>query len=231
MAEGNPAIAAENYASLPASFGATVSNTAETLQINESFNANGNYLCGAEYDQGDIYDQEADYCGGGSPDIVTALGVHLTSFGDVVNAIMWPKLELTFEAGIQAKVKLDGHQHDTNPHLAGTIRTADVSGVIPAASGLGVPILITVAGDVSPVTATVSCDANHIDKIGADGAHFVAQNMRCRIDLSVDYEGLVTGATAGDWLEVIIAQSNPNDDTPTSTVTAHQYIDLDVPTP
>ena len=220
MAEVTPVIAAENYASLTAAFGSIVSNTAETKAFNPTFDADGNYLCSAEYDEGDTFDQEADYCGGGAPDIVAALGVHLTAFGDVVNVAIWPKLDVTFAAGIQAKVKLDGHQHDTNPHLIATLRTANVASIIPAASGLGVPDLITVAGDVSPVNATVSFEMEHTDKVGADGVHFAGQNLRCHVTLSIDYENIASAPTAGNWLNIIIAATNPNDDTPTSTLTA-----------
>ena len=226
MAEVVPVIAAENYASLAASFGTTKSDTAETKAFNPVFDANGNYLCSAEYDEGDTFMQEADYCGGGSPDIVTGLGVLLTAFGDVVNVAVWPKIDLTFAAGVQANVKLDGHQHDTNPHLASTLQTADVSGVVPAASGLGVPDLITVVGSVSPINASVAFEMEHIDKVGADGVHFTGQNMRCRVSLSIDYEGIASAPTAGDWLNIIIASSNPNDETPTSTLTAEQWIDV-----
>ena len=226
MAEVVPVIAAENYASLAASFGTTKSDTSETKAFNPVFDATSNYLCSAEYDEGDTFSQEADYCGGGLPDIVTGLGVLLTAFGDVVNVAVWPKIDVTFSAGIQANVKLDGHQHDVNPHIGATLRTADVSGIIPAASGLGVPDLITVVGDVSSVNATVSFEMEHVDKVGAPGTHFAGQNMRCRVSLSIDYEGVVTSATAGDWLNIIVASSNPNDDTPTSTLTAEQWVDV-----
>jgi len=136
---------------------------------------------------------------------------------------------VTFEAGIQASVEIEGHQHDDNPHVIDTLRQADVSGVIPAASGLGVPDLIVVTGDVSPVSATVSFEMEHVDKTGADGTHFTGQNMRCRVSLSIDYEGHPTGVTAGDWLNIILAKSNPNDDTPTATLTAEQWIDVAEP--
>jgi len=229
MAEEVPVIESENYASLDVAFGIKTSDTTEFKSFNPTFDATGNYLCSAEWDQGDNFTQEADYCGGGSPDIVTSLGVMLTAFGDVVAGgagAIWPKLDVAFSAGIQANVKLEGHQHDTTPHAIATLRTADVSGVIPAASGLGVPELIVVAGAVSPSNATVAFEMEHVDKPGADGVHFSGQNMRCRVSLSVDYEGIATGATAGDWLNIIIASSNPNDDTPTSTLTAEQWIDV-----
>jgi len=226
MAETVPVIAAQNYFDLAASFGTKTSDTTEFKSFNPVFNASGNYLCSAEYDSGDNFNQEADYCGAGSPDIVTALGTLLTTFGDVETSGVITKIDATFAAGIQAVVKVEGHQHDTNPHVDGELRTADVSGVIPASSGLGVPSLITVTGDVSPVNATVSFEMEHVDKPGATGVHFAGQNMRCRVSLSIDYEGVASSPTAGDWLNIIIASTNPNDDTPTSTLTAEQWIDV-----
>lgn len=226
MAETVPTIASQNYFGLAASFGTKTSDTTEFQSFNPVFDADGNYLCSAEYDTGDNFNQEADYCGGGSPDIVTALGTLLTTFGEVATSGVVTKLDVTFAAGIQASVKVEGHQHDTNPHVISTLRTADVSGVIPASSGLGVPSLITVAGSVSPVNATVSFEMEHVDKPGADGIHFSGQNMRCRVSLSIDYEGVASTPTAGDWLNIIIASTNPNDDTPTSTLTAEQWIDV-----
>jgi hypothetical protein len=234
MAEIVPTIQSSNYAQLAASFGTKASDTTEFKSFTPIFDADGNYLCSAEWDEGDNFTQEADYCGGGAPDIVTALGVLLTAFGDVVAlgaGAIWPKLDVTFAAGIQANVKLEGHQHDTTPHVIDTLRTANVASIIPAASGLGVPDLITVVGAVSPINAAVAFEMEHVDKPGADGAHFAGQNMRCRVSLSVDYEGIASAPTAGDWLNIIIASSNPNDDTPTSTLTAEQWIDVAEPTP
>ena len=226
MSEITPVIAAENYASLVAAFGIKSSDTTEFKSFNPVFDANGNYLCSAEYDSGDTFSLEADYCGGGLPDIATGLGALLTAFGDVAGVAVWPKIDVTFVAGIQASVKLEGHQHDTNPHIVATLRTADVSSVIPGASGLGVPSLITVTGDVSPLNATVGFEMEHVDKPGADGVHFAGQNMRCKVSLSIDYEGVVGSPTAGNWLNIIVASTNPNDDTPTSSLTAEQYIDV-----
>ena len=226
MPEFTPTIEADNHASLSEAFGIKSSEKTEFKSFNPVFNGSGNYLCSAEYDKGHTYSMDADYCGGGSPDIVTALGVLLSAFGDVANSIYWPKIDVTFAAGIQASVKLDGHQHTENPHLEATLRTADVSGVIPAESGLGVPSLITVTGDVSPVNATVSFEMEHVDKPGAAGTHFLAQNIRCHVTCSIDYENIASSPTAGNWLNIIIASSSPNDDTPTSTLTAEQWIDV-----
>ena len=144
MPEVTPLITATNHFNLPASFGTKASETSEFQSFNPVFDGSGNYLCSAQYDTGDTFSQDADYCGGGAPNIVTALGRFLTEFGNVETAGIVQKLDATFAAGIQANVKIEGHQHDTNPHVlstiaAPTLRVANVSTVIPAASGLGVP--------------------------------------------------------------------------------------------
>jgi len=223
MAETVPTIAATNFFSLGAEFGIRVADTSEFKSFAPIFDASGDYLCSEEYDEGDTYTNEADYCGGGSPDIVTDLGTLLTTFGAAANSKQPTAQEIGFSSGIPATVKIDGHQHDSNPHTA--LANYDCSGIIPAGSGVGVPTLITVAGTVSPVNATVGFEIEHIDKPGADGTHFEGQNMRCRVSLSIDYAGQVSGVTAGDWLNIVVAKSNPNDDTPTCTLTAEQWID------
>jgi hypothetical protein len=229
MAEITPIIASQNYFGLGVKFGTKSSEETEFQAFNPVFDADGNYLCSAEYDTGVNYTQDSDYCGGSAADIVADLGALLSQFGNVTESKTVTKLDVAFAAGIQAEAKIEGHQHDDNPHLVNTLRQADVSGVIPAASGIGVPTLIVVAGDVSPVNATVSFEMEHVDKPGADGKHFSGQNMRCHVSLSVDYEGHPTGVTAGDWLNIILAKSNPNDDTPTASLTCEQWIDVAEP--
>jgi hypothetical protein len=225
MAEITPAISLTNYFTLDAAFGINLADETEFQQFHTVFNATGNLLCTAEWDTGDNYKNVAEYCGGVSPDIVASLATFLTTFGDVENSIEVNKIEIKFEAGKPAELTIDGHQHDTNPHLDGTLRAFDASSIIPAASGLGCPDLITVEGDVSPVSETVVFETVHVDKPGAAGTHFSGQNIRCRVSISVDYEGQPSGVTAGNWLNIILAKSSPNDDTPTSSLTAEQFID------
>ena len=224
MAEIAPVVLSVDHFLLGAEFGMTSDNETPFQSFASSFKGNSNYLCSQVYDTGINYANEADYCGGAEPDIVTSLATMLSTFGVVVNAKQPTKLEVGFEAGIGANVKIEGHQHTENPHLA--LQTFDCSSVIPAASGVGVPELIGFVGDASPVNATANFDLEHVDKPGADGKHFEGQNTRCHITLSVDYAGQPTSMTAGDWLNVILVKSNPNDDTPTASVTAEQWIDV-----
>jgi len=224
MAEVPQVIASTDFYSLGLTFGMNSATETPFQSFATAFDGNGDYLCSSEYDDGINYANSAKYCGGASPDIVTALGVMLSTFGVLANGKQPTKLDIGFEAGIQATVDIDGHQHSDNPHA--TLNTFDCAGVIPAASGSGVPILIVAAGTASPVNATVSFEIEHVDKPGADGTHFEGQNMRCHVTLSVDYAGQPTSITSGDWLNVIMVKSNPNDDTPTASVTAEQWIDI-----
>jgi len=224
MAEVAPIIATPNFFSLDAAFGLNAGTETVFQSFATAFDGDGNYLCSEEYDTGINYANSAKYCGGAIPDIVTSLGIMLSTFGVVVNSKQPTKLDIGFEAGVQATLDVEGHQHDDNPHTA--LNTFDCSGIIPALSGSGVPVLIVITGDADPVTASVSFEIEHIDKPGADGTHFEGQNMRCHVTLSVDYAGQPATVVSGDWLNVILVKSNPNDDTPTASVTAEQWIDI-----
>jgi hypothetical protein len=223
MAEITPAIEVENFFSMGSEFNMERAETAEAKQFTTRFAANGDYACSAEYDLRKDYTNEWNYCSG-SPNIASDLGGLASSFGSVVNEKLPTKLEIVFEAGVGATGTIEGHQHDSNPHASG-LTNYSLSGVIPASSGVGVPTLITVAGDVSPVRATITFEIEHVDKPGADGGHFAGQNIRCHCTANIEYEGLVTGVTEGDWLNVLVTTNEENSTTPTSTVSCEQWID------
>lgn len=228
MADVVPVIAATNHFSLGATFGTDSAEAPQEQQFDVALGATGNYLCSSSYDLINKYTQSGRYCGGVSPDIVTGLGTLWTAFGAVVNSKVPTSLKIGFEAGKNASYSIEGHQHAVNPHTTG-MRVAALGTIIPASSGRGVPTLITVAGTCSPVKADVSIEIEHVDKPGATGDHFGGQHVTCKVTLSVDYEGTVTGVTAGSWLNVLYQTANANTDTPTSAVTAEQYVDLALP--
>ena len=223
MAEAAPVILAVDYFSAGANFHEQNSSTEEVKQFVPIIGASGNYACSQEFDDGDTFMSEYRYCNG-TPSIDADLSTLISTFGAVADAHAPTEMRIHFEAGESATVTIDGHQHDANPHV--TVTTFDASGIIPAASGVGVPTLITVTGTASPVSADMTINANHVDKIGADGTHFHGQNVGpCRVSISVQYEGQITAATAGSWLNILVTKSDDNQDTPTSTVTAEQYVD------
>ena len=227
MAETTPTITVDDPFELSADFGNTASSEEEFQSFRATFDASGQYLCSQEWDTGTRYTSEADYCDG-TPDIVAALTTLLTAFGDVISTTcVQSRTEIRFEAGVGAHISLEGHQHTTNPHVNGTLLVANVASVIPVSSGNGVPVLITAVGaSATPLSATLTFEMEHIDKAGADGTHFAGQNLRCHVTLSVDYEGHPTSITPGDWLNIVLVKSKSNEDTPTATVTAEQWIDV-----
>jgi len=227
MAESPPTITAVDYFNAGANFHVQNSNTEETKTFSPVIGAAGDYACSQEFDDGDSYMSEYKYCSD-TPDIDTDLSTLITAFGQFKTGTTGSPTEMRihFEAGEPATVTIDGHQHDANAHANDALDEFDCSSIIPASSGIGVPTLITVTGTVSPVSADVTINANHIDKVGADGTHFHGQNIGpCRVSISVQYEGQVSGTTAGNWLNIIVAKSDDNQDTPTSTVTAEQFVD------
>jgi hypothetical protein len=229
MAEAPPTILAVDYFAYGANFHPQNSSTAETKTFVPVVAADGDYACSNEWDEGDTYTTESKYCNG-TPDIDTDLGTNLSEFGEfkLTATGLATEIRVHFEAGDAATVTTDGHQHDgAQAHANGLgLDKFDCSGIIPAGSGVGVPDLIVVAGTVSPVSADITFNANHIDKVGADGTHFHGQNAGpCRVSISVQYEGQVSGVTAGNWLNIIVSKSDDNQDTPTSTVTAEQFVD------
>jgi len=217
-------MAGTNHFGTSAKFGIEESTQEEFQQFMPVFAANGNYLCSAVWDKGDTYGQRGHYCGGGAVDIVTDLGTLITTFGAVVSAKVPTRLTVSFSAGAPAAYDIEGHQHDDNPHTTG-LASGSCAGIIPASSGVGVPALITVAGTVSPVDAEVVFEIEHVDKPGATGTHFHGQNVgRIKVSLSVSYEGTVSGVTAGSWLNIMTFKTESNESTPTSRVTAEQYL-------
>lgn len=192
----------------------------------------GNMSCTNEHNKGSNFSVTYKYCGS---TLKTNLGASATSFGRVVGtgaaAKVMTGMTLNFPGpGQQAEITIVGHSHQTNNHSATTNppNTFDVSGLIPAATGLGVPALIVAAGEAggtaSRMSASLDFSLNHIDKEGNSG-HFIGESITARADLSVDYEGVAGTITAGNWLQILQSSADANEDTDTSALTAHQFID------
>jgi len=228
MPETVPTILAVDYFAAPAGFYAQDSDTQEVNTINHVMGPSGNYVCSVEVDDGDTFRSRYEYCNASTIDLDTDLGVWATAFGDMYGSGVMDTMTITFEPGKKAVVEINGHQHNDNPHLLAGLRSADVSGIIPASSGSGVPALITVStANTSAIAATLTFESGHVDKPGADGKHFYGQNITCRVSLSVSYEGTIAtaGITAGNWLNIVIAKSGRGSDKPTSALTAEQFIE------
>lgn len=194
--------------------------------------SDGDKACTNTHDSGSNFTARYKYCGS---TLGTNLGANLTAFGTVVGTGAAAKIPtgMTIDfpgPGQQAEITITGHNHTTNNHSASTnaANLFSLAGIIPAGAGVGVPDLITVAGETNSVasrsSASLDFAVNHIDKEGNSG-HFVGESITCRCDLSVDYEGNASTATAGNWEQILVATSDANEDLDTSSLTAHQYLD------
>jgi hypothetical protein len=233
MADGTVDLGATDIWGLTttAGFHAQSSSTDPFSSEEVSLASDGDMACTNEHDKGNDYSTTYKYCGTG---IVASLGAKLTSFGGVVGTGAAAKIptgiSFSFSPGGQAEITITGHNHQTNNHSASTNapNVFDVSGLIPAAAGIGIPALIVAAGEAGGTAsrngASLDISMNHIDKEGNDG-HFIGESITCRADLSVDYEGVAGTTTAGSWLQILQAVADDNENPDTSSVTAHQFID------
>ena len=227
MADAAVDLGATNLFSLGAEFHAQSSETEPFSTEELALTSTGDKACTNDHDAGTNYSARYKYCGS---DLVGDLSTIASSFGGVTNSILVTGMDIDFPGpGAQPEITMTGHNHDVNAHEAGSNppNTFNISGIIPEA-GVGVPSLIVSAGEsastASRSSASLSFALNHIDKEGNAG-HFVGESITCRCDLSVDYEGNAGAMTAGAWLQILVALSDANEDTDTSSVSAHQYID------
>ena len=207
------------------------SGTERTMRESIALGADGDRGCSHVYDKGHEYSNRYKYCGTA---LTTALGAAATAFGKVDSGKVWTEMDIEFsaEGDREAVITLRGHDHDTNMHSSTTNppHTFDVSGLIPAGAGRGVPNLLggtIVNTSCSPISGRLSFSMNHIDKVGADGAHFTGDQITCRVEASLDFEGVCGtegGVTAG-WLQAQQSTSDANEDLDSSSMTAHQYVD------
>lgn len=199
------------------------------------FGATGNQACHNEFNKGNEYTNTFRYCG--STGLKTNLGTLATAFGGVTGtgatAIIWTGLEISFSAGEQVEITITGHLHDTNNHSASTNtpRTFDIKSLIPHNCGVGVPNVLlgtNVPGSsASPNAGSLSFAIEHSDKTDGDGAHFVGENINCRCDGSMDFEGICESEAniGAGWLQPLRNSSDENQDLDTSGMAAHRWID------
>jgi len=224
MAENVQTISTDNLFALGEKFNTSESVETEVNELDETMAADGDYACSNEFDARTDYKQTAKYCGGVSPNIATDLGTLLSTFGAVASSKLPTNVSLEFEPGRGTVVSIDGHQHTVNPHTTG-LAVANMASLIPASSGKGVPALITVAGSVQPISATLALSFTHHDGPTGAGDHGTTGQHTFRADLTVEYEGHPSGVTAGTWLDIRLEKTKTNDGVPVCTLTAHQYVD------
>lgn len=174
------------------------------------------------------YTCEYAYCNG-TPDIATDAATLLTKFGDVHDSKKMTQLSLSFSAGEYATMSGTGHNHAEEAHTAGLADGyADVSAVIPAGAGFGVPTLTgqTWGTNATGVSLTITFSATHTDRVDFDGNHFVGKNTLIRAELSMEFLGVPTTHTATGWNTLTEGPADTNQDYDSYTYTAERWFDL-----
>lgn len=202
MADATIDLQASNLFSLHANFKTSTSGTGETSTNVTVMDELGNVSCETNIFDITNYTQSAGYCGS---DFVADFGTFLAQFGDVQNSKIVTGVTVNMTAGEYCTVDVEGHNHATNPHVAGlTVGYADVSDFLPHElteafsgwNGFGVPDFgITVGDNASPSSATVTFAMNHVDQAGESGQHLVGKNITPRCELSMDFSGIPTSNT------------------------------------
>ena len=211
---------ATNIFGLHANFNTAGSTTGTPLTNHQALDELGNVACQKNIADIIPYTQSGiTYCGS---DLVGDLGTFLTQFGDVQNSILLTGLTINFTgAGGYATLDLVGHQHASNPHVAGlTVGYSDVSDFLPhevgeafvAWDGTGIPdfgIDLGTPATASPSGGSVSFSfSTHDDKMDTDGSHLVGKNITPICELSLDFEGIPADNTVADIQTALRANTN-----------------------
>lgn len=177
------------------------------------------------------YSNSYGYCAG-SPDIESALGTLLTTFGAVFSAKLPLQIVVNFASGEWATVDVTGHQHAENLHMAGATDTVNLTtgsgDLIPSSSGFGVPTWpgMTLGSDCAAVAATLTCTMEHVDTQDGAGDHFVGKNMTPKAELSLEFIGTPSVEALTGWTITSTGDSDAIDDPDARQITAHRYFDL-----
>jgi len=173
------------------------------------------------------YSNEFSYCNA-VPDLKGDIGTLLTQFGDVFDSKKVDSVTINFTAGEYATVSVSGHQHAENAHTSALADGyADVSAVIPASAGFGVP---TFAGQVaganaSPVSASVTFSCNHVDRVDEGGDHFVGNSITFQCEISVEWIGEPTTPESTGFTTQTKGGNDSNQDYDGYTYTAIRWFD------
>jgi hypothetical protein len=215
----------------PAEFHAQTSSSPTNETIATMVDDLGNQQCSkGGLDTTTEYSNDFAYCNA-TPDIATDMNTLLTTFGDVFDSKKVVGMSINFAAGEYATLNITGHQHAENPHISAIDEGyADASAAVPSGAGFGVPTWTgqTDGADASPVSATLTFSFTHTDRVGADGDHFVGKNTLCRVELTVEWVGVPTTATATGWETMSEGGNDSNQDFDGYTYTAERYFDLTV---
>jgi len=223
MADKIVGMEASDLFSLGANFNPQSSSTSTLKDWPNALDSVGNNECETGINERSEYSTPYVYCNA-SPNIVTDLGTMFTAFGGVADSKAVTGLTVGFAAGSYATVDVEGHNHAVNEHV--TQKGADISTVIPAVAGFGVPAIFVDTGTNStPISATVTASLNHQDREGADGEHWVGDNTTVQVVVTIDYIGTPTLATTG-WSIDSQGATDGNQEFDGFSITAHKFFDL-----
>jgi hypothetical protein len=173
------------------------------------------------------YESVYKYCGGGSPDIATALGTALTAFGGVVESKVLNELAIRFAQGVEAEVTAGGIQFAENAITA--INAANVAAAVPANAGFGVPTLtgVTLGDDATPSSLELRFSCQTVTAMNHAGNHFASQNIRFRAEATAEYVGIPTSfTTVTNWITDDYTESDDVEDFQSASWAGHRYFDV-----
>ena len=226
MADAVLSFQASDLFAMPAQFKEQRSSTTVTRERDINLDADGDVSCESEaFNLTTNYSNDFQYCGSA---LSTDAGVFLSTFGEVQDSKAVTGASIDFSNKEQPSVSVEGHNHavaahDTSPAL----RTYNISTIIPAAGGVGVPTIagVTVAATNAIQSAGFSIAVEHMDTENADGDHFAGQNRTCRVDLNLSGVGPASGITiAGTWKIDDLGDEDGNTDPDSFSISCHQYV-------
>lgn len=223
MADLNIDLGATDLFSLGASFHAQSSSSEGYSTEAVALAADGDVACTRLHDSGTNYSATYKFCG---TNIVTALGSVLAEFGGVRNGKLVTGIDISFSAGEQPEITVNGHNHTTNAHGATNAPNVfNVSAAIAGTVGAGnVAEIGTQAGtNADVVSSSFSFSLNHIDVEGSQG-HAAGESITARCDVTLEYVG-VPSVTASSWNQILYAYTDGNEELDAATVTAHRFFD------
>ncbi len=197
--------------------------------------ASGDIQCETGVNNRSSYTNTYAYCNS-TPAIHTDLATLLSTFGAVADSKLVTALTINFTAGQYATVDITGHNHDDNEHTASVAGVANVTSIVPAGSGFGVPAAafgVVLGTNSTPISATLAFSLNHIDELDSTGEHWVGKNTTVRAELSLELLGIPTSTTVAaleagmtGWTVDSNGGTDGNQELDHFVITAHQNVDL-----
>lgn len=243
-----PGYAATDLFSLGSNFSVQTSSTPRSAERAEALASDGDVACESGLFNA-IQEARASYKHCGTSDTLAAdwatdVGT-AGALGDVIGIYILTEATVTLNYKDLPMIELVGHAHmdvdatvgdDWTEHAdnhSGSERTFDITGLIPAQQGQGIPgtifssndaISISSSGTITEVVFSYSCQ--HMDTEASDGDHFDGENRTCRVEARISGFGSVSMLSIGsNWKWDEDENSDSNTESDAFTMTVHQYVD------